>query len=1672
MYASFWKIRNFVGAFLSLFLFASLLLTTASVAAESSIPQTDHTPTAPLSSPASPAQPRYISGVGLDNAYTIFYEDRNAPCGGASRIYFNQTTSGPLGFSATSTATNICDTHFLVKDWPITISTVTYAYRAWGSGTNSGSHNFYVSNDLVNWTLVTTFTFNHPSDGILYGFHDIVQLNGHYLGWVESAGGRTYIVRSDTGDDQWTVIAQVGGATADAAPLSLYFFPSITGPKPSGNFVLMELDGQLTYAKLYLAGDYRGAFMAINRAAAQAATSADAEAAFMNPLDWTWRDGTTGLPAAADTAIASTIGSGGHDVREAWTVPESDYHADHASLYTADYAAGAKGLGWMAPPPPSTVWVDDNYNAVGCTADGHTWGRDCFATIQNGINAVASGGTVNVASGTYTEQVTITQNMTLLGAGAASTTVQEPASLTDSEDCSSFGVTNRKSLMTISGAGVNAEVTGFTLNGLGGTALNSAIYVRDGATANIHNNILSNLGTGDGSLGIIVGRKSCGTTGTATIANNTISGYGKGGLVIDNTGSSATIITNTITGIGATPNSAQNGVQISRGATATVTGNTISDHICTQIAGGCTDDPRASLTADGAAGILLYASGPGVTITNNFLNQNQFGIWTVAAVDAVISGNTLTGTATTGITATGIAIWDSDQWTIGQGYTQTGTTANVNHNALSTHGYGLLVRDYTPGGVAPIVQAFNNSFINDSVYGAWSDVSLDASGNWWGNNTPSGVASQVSSNTDYTPWLNGGMDTSANPGFQGDFSVLWVDAASPQTGSLGRIQEGVNAVATGGTVNIAAGAYPESLLISKPLILQSSSGAASTIINGGDPYSVFITSRDVTVDGFTITNPGYTGGSDAAGIVVEPNPYGSNVRVRITNNLIHDIGSPGRTSVSYGNCGINIGFADGVEIDHNEIYNIIHNDPNAWANGVCIWGGDSTTPSDHITIHGNSFHDISSPYGADAAISTQTDVGMNVIVFNNSIVSTSGHPTEFGVQVLGTNTVDASGNWWGTNTPSGVAALVTANVDYTPWLNSGTDTSANPGFQGDFSALWVDAASPQTGATGRIQEGANRVATSGIVNVASGTYTENVVISQSLTLAGAGQSNTTVYPALTNPDCRFGGSGVFCAGALTTTASIMALIQANNVVIHDLTLDGDNPALTSGIVVAGADLDARGGIITNQPLGTFNGLQIYTTTVKNIYLRGIETFNGGIGFDIHHNLIENVKGDPNASIAVFNRFGSGIFANNVVSGTSDAISSNWSIGTQYISNTITNSDSGIHSDNNGGAGGAADLIQGNQVSNCTTGGYGVWVFAPYLGVNVQNNIITGCDIGLGVFGQNAPATVNFTGNQVSGRTGSTGVYVTTDQLGFGANNVSAAFTNNQINNNTDGIRLESQTGYTLSVIAAQNAISGNTNAVNLIGVGTANALIKGNTIVTNTTVFSQSDGVLTAYANNITNFTTGVITTGGTYNIRHNWWGKYSDPAPSGVNATDWQARLGAPVDTWADGNNGTALGNANLNGGTGTAVIVSHGRIAANAPFGNAIAPYLCSDYYDFFTANASGTWTVTVPIDNTADCNSQVRDPGKVFWIPYPLPDPAHWAPVTTNIITRSQVIAVVNLAPTDLGGTPFVAGLGSNPTAITLIDFSAASTSTNYVLLIVLPIVLASIIVGLRVRRKVRI
>lgn len=258
-----------------------------------------------------------------------------------------------------------------------------------------------------------------------------------------------------------------------------------------------------------------------------------------------------------------------------------------------------------------------NASAPACASDCGT-ARAPYNKIQDGIARVIPGGTVHVAAGTYAEQLDITKDISIIGAGAGQSIVQAPSTLPASSEVTS-------AIVLVHGAGVDAEITGFTITGPGPSgcgSIRAGLYVYDGAYANIHNNNIEDIrdnaspvsGCQNG-VAISVGRQFWSTTGTATIANNVIVDYQKGAIVVDNTGSNATITGNTITGAGTISITAQNGIQISRGATATLSGNTVS---------GNSFHLDGSQWDWGATGVLLYDAGDvAFTGGNNFAGNDS-----------------------------------------------------------------------------------------------------------------------------------------------------------------------------------------------------------------------------------------------------------------------------------------------------------------------------------------------------------------------------------------------------------------------------------------------------------------------------------------------------------------------------------------------------------------------------------------------------------------------------------------------------------------------------------------------------------------------------------------------------------------------------------------------------------------------------------------------------------------------------------------------------------------------------------------------------------------------------------------------------------------------------------------------------------------------------------------
>ncbi len=270
------------------------------------------------------------------------------------------------------------------------------------------------------------------------------------------------------------------------------------------------------------------------------------------------------------------------------------------------------------------------FGAGGCAGqpvDAFNTCTESATPVQAAINDAPAGSTVHVEAGTFEEQVTIDKSLSLQGSAGA--TIQAPSVLVNNPD-------GTKSIIVVTGGSTSAEISGFTVTGPGPTGCGSihyGIYVRDGAYAYIHDNTISDVrddpfsGCQNG-VAIEVGKSSAGQTGYATIENNDISGYQKNGITVDGAGSYADIVDNTITGAGPTSTIAQNGIQISRGATGRILGNTVTGNEYTP--GG-----------DTSTGILIYQVGDGVVIAGNIVEDNQTNVYLYYANNVEVTDNTI-----------------------------------------------------------------------------------------------------------------------------------------------------------------------------------------------------------------------------------------------------------------------------------------------------------------------------------------------------------------------------------------------------------------------------------------------------------------------------------------------------------------------------------------------------------------------------------------------------------------------------------------------------------------------------------------------------------------------------------------------------------------------------------------------------------------------------------------------------------------------------------------------------------------------------------------------------------------------------------------------------------------------------------------------------------------------
>ncbi len=523
----------------------------------------------------------------------------------------------------------------------------------------------------------------------------------------------------------------------------------------------------------------------------------------------------------------------------------------------------APGGGESAPatfeikPVPSVVWVDDDYTSGGGN-DGHLWAYDAFTTIQAGVSHVATSGTVHVAAGTYDEAVPLNKTVSLIGpqAGVAGYDASRPAAAGEAI------ITGLSSSGGVQVQADNVVVDGFIIEQVDSGSYQVGVWMSAAYSgAHIDHNIIR-----ENTMGIYLAGN--GTNATAIRRNlflaNNHPGPASGDAVYSDVKVSNVLFADNQLVSNKAAMVLVAGVY---GSFGPVSGLTVSNNVLdgAGTGGGFGISGQANSWFGGPDTDLIFANN---TISN--LGAGRGGVLLVGVDKAVVSGNQISGAGN------GLDIQ----------YANTGIA--VSNNVITGNRRGMFVGGWAfRDQITAIDNAIFGNFTNNVENATNDDVSfwtipVNASGNWWGDSSVAGVQSTLSGVVDFTPWLDVGTDTQAGvTGFQGDFSLLHIAAAGPQSGEIGRVQEGVNMIAdgalTGGDriVEVKAGAYVEDLVISNAVkLLGPNAGVAGCATRGAEAILypatqdldfgrvIDVAVDSVTIDGLEINgdNPDLSGG--------------------------------------------------------------------------------------------------------------------------------------------------------------------------------------------------------------------------------------------------------------------------------------------------------------------------------------------------------------------------------------------------------------------------------------------------------------------------------------------------------------------------------------------------------------------------------------------------------------------------------------------------------------------------------------------------------------------------------------------------------------------------------------------------------------------------------------------
>lgn len=251
-----------------------------------------------------------------------------------------------------------------------------------------------------------------------------------------------------------------------------------------------------------------------------------------------------------------------------------------------------------------------------------------YPTIQAAIDAAKPGRTVQVLAGTFEEQIAISKDLTIVGAGMDSTIIRAPVTLVP-------GQLGFPSIVEVYD-GAKVSMSGLTVAGPGAAACGEDNVLRWGvrvhsnahldfgfaAVRDIHNTPIG-LCPRSGTAFSVGTSTPGGPPASLTIHDSEVTNYSSVGIIVLGPGSRAVITHNTVAGPGHAGGVPTDGIELVAGAAGTIAHNTISGNICPDdLPENCGPDFFTQLQHAG-----IGASGPGIVISHNLLVGNQMGMF-------------------------------------------------------------------------------------------------------------------------------------------------------------------------------------------------------------------------------------------------------------------------------------------------------------------------------------------------------------------------------------------------------------------------------------------------------------------------------------------------------------------------------------------------------------------------------------------------------------------------------------------------------------------------------------------------------------------------------------------------------------------------------------------------------------------------------------------------------------------------------------------------------------------------------------------------------------------------------------------------------------------------------------------------------------------------------------